>query len=729
MDELEVQPTDLPTAPTVGSPPARKVTQEVSTTPMAPGNLDGQPLTVEQVPSEKKSPGRKGGGDEGSVVTWEAVTKGVWSRPPVVDADVTFLDWPHAAGASCVSANFAPRLAVSRREQISFSSSRRRRHRNGTLAEFVPGKPSCDADAARKRLAGGAAGSPGARDGNVSFVQRNTKALLACVMRRAAPCEAEIGRDPAVLPRVVYACRPFGRVRLSLSGEDPALDNLQVELMDAQRAESNRVVFQCREPLELPMRDAGGKAEQSSALLAERQGGQATWPVKGNHPEEAAEVKAAGADDGFYGLLGAWAPGSLQKMRLALCLVLLWDSYEKWSLVPAFYENEASTYPSFALEEDAGVAMVALNPFAYGAGVVWPRVLLCITALTACGMMRWRWCSVVAYLLESFVVLRNVYVSFIFDRYLLMALLFSSCLPYAKSGGFSWAMVMFRMQLAWIYLDAGYGKVMGEWNWSTEVPALAVYLQGAPFGRDLIHLDRQICRGLAVRLLTVVAAWVEVFVGPALLAAALAPGSWVGFLPFTIVVLLHIGIATCMEGGFAICLVACGTWLATLPEARHPPARCMDRGATVQLKRFGLGDATVLCWCLGTMAFALSGYPSQPGPLPTVLLLNRWQVFSGAERHLHWEVAPARLADDAVVDLWSWHNVSFTTPGYGRRGRWMSFPSTRPATERALEARFRYLCTEWNTAHPDVPVLKYQLFELWAPLGPDLEVLGDSEEL
>ena len=36
---------------------------------------------------------------------------------------------------------------------------------SASLAEFVPGKPSCDADAARKRLAGGAAGSPGARDG------------------------------------------------------------------------------------------------------------------------------------------------------------------------------------------------------------------------------------------------------------------------------------------------------------------------------------------------------------------------------------------------------------------------------------------------------------------------------------------------------------------------------------------------------------------------------------
>ena len=35
--------------------------------------------------------------------------------------------------------------------------------------------------------------------------------------------------------------------------------------------------------------------------------------------------------------------------------------------VPAFYENEASSYPSFALEEDAG-AIVALNPFACGVG-------------------------------------------------------------------------------------------------------------------------------------------------------------------------------------------------------------------------------------------------------------------------------------------------------------------------------------------------------------------------
>ena len=35
-----------------------------------------------------------------------------------------------------------------------------------------------------------------------------------------------------------------------------------------------------------------------------------------------------------------------------------------------------------------------------------------------------------------------------------------------------------------------------------------VYLQGAPFGRDLIHWDRQLLDGFLVRLLTVLAAWV-----------------------------------------------------------------------------------------------------------------------------------------------------------------------------------------------------------------------------
>lgn len=46
--------------------------------------------------------------------------------------------------------------------------------------------------------------------------------------------------------------------------------------------------------------------------------------------------------------------------------------------------------------------------------------------------------------------------------------------------------------------------------------------------------------------------------------------------------------------------------------------------------------------------------------------------FSGAERSVTWEVAPARLADGRVVDLWSGNalrnGTSFATPSYGAPG-------------------------------------------------------------
>lgn len=40
---------------------------------------------------------------------------------------------------------------------------------------------------------------------------------------------------------------------------------------------------------------------------------------------------------------------------------------------------------------------------------------------------------------------------------------------------------MSRTSQAWIYLDAGYGKVAGDWTWWSEVPALAVGRPGSRF--------------------------------------------------------------------------------------------------------------------------------------------------------------------------------------------------------------------------------------------------------
>ena len=38
--------------------------------------------------------------------------------------------------------------------------------------------------------------------------------------------------------------------------------------------------------------------------------------------------------------------------------------------------------------------------------------------------------------------------------------------------------------------------------------------------------------------------------------------------------------------------------------------------------------------------------------LQATLLHNRWNVFTGAEPYVVWEMAPAKLGDGRVVDLW-----------------------------------------------------------------------------
>ncbi|CAJ1408164.1 unnamed protein product [Effrenium voratum] len=383
--------------------------------------------------------------------------------------------------------------------------------------------------------------------------------------------------------------------------------------------------------------------------------------------------------------LGWLAPKSLVAFRLSLGLVVANDAMDKATFyVPAFYENKGSSYPRLALLEDAGGA-AGLNPFAYFSGDLWPTALLAMTAISALGMVRWRWCSILTYVLVACAVLRNVYVSFIFDRYLLIGLLFSSCLPYDER--YCLASVLFRLQLAWIYLDAGYGKVVsGDWSLSARVPALAVYLQGASWALPLLAWDRSHAAGCLVRVATWGTAWAEVLVAPILLAAAVF-GASAQLLPMALVLLLHVGIGCCMEGGFSIGLAAGSVWLALLPT-EAPKA---DRG--LRCRALGKGDFGALAWVCCSAIFALSGRETQPGPVPTVLLLNRWQVFTGAETNVNWEVAPARLADGSVVDLWSWQNVSFAKPQtYGRRGRWLSFPSDRPGSAAALDARFQFLC-------------------------------------
>jgi len=88
-----------------------------------------------------------------------------------------------------------------------------------------------------------------------------------------------------------------------------------------------------------------------------------------------------------------------------------------------------------------------------------------------------------------------------------------------------------------------------------------------------------------------------------------------------------------------------------------------------------------------------------------LLLHNRWNVFTSADDYVVWEVAPARLSDGSVVDLWrneteiAWAVPMGAEPP-NRRGRWRAFPYTAERAPAAERAFWGALCDEYERADP-----------------------------
>jgi hypothetical protein len=76
-------------------------------------------------------------------------------------------------------------------------------------------------------------------------------------------------------------------------------------------------------------------------------------------------------------------------------------------------------------------------------------------------------------------------------------------------------------------------------------------------------------------------------------------------------------------------------------------------------------------------------------------------VFTGAEPWVVWEVAPARLDDGSIVDLWrgteevSWEVPRGAAPHH-RNGRWRSWPYLAQREPEADDAFWGTLCDEWE---------------------------------
>ena len=94
-----------------------------------------------------------------------------------------------------------------------------------------------------------------------------------------------------------------------------------------------------------------------------------------------------------------------------------------------------------------------------------------------------------------------------------------------------------------------------------------------------------------------------------------------------------------------------------------------------------------------------------------------------------WEIAPGRLFDGSIVDVWSKNKeVNWNMPTTGaactstaRHGRWRSFPYLAGLDGADGDALWNYLCKEWNREHPpEQHLLRFNFFMLQADVLPNM---------
>ena len=284
-------------------------------------------------------------------------------------------------------------------------------------------------------------------------------------------------------------------------------------------------------------------------------------------------------------------------------------------------------------------------------------------------------------------------------------------------------------------VDAGFGKLTSPdaaWSIGAEVGALDTYLRHTPIAR----LARWLLGPRVLRYAGAATAWLELTIAP---LAFLMPSQAARRTCIGAAVALHLGIALTMRNTVALSAAGVTAWLpfidgpaacsgaiargdgpatathetahqgaAAAPTKRAIGARVLARGrelaCSVVVGLLALGSAWHQAAEFGAPACA-SGAHDASDLLQATMLHNRWNVFTGAEPYVVWEVAPARLDDGSVVDLWrgtasvSWEVPRGAAPS-SRGGRWRSWPYLAERTAEADTAFWGTLCDEWEARDP-----------------------------
>ena len=403
----------------------------------------------------------------------------------------------------------------------------------------------------------------------------------------------------------------------------------------------------------------------------------------------------------------------LQLFRTSLGFLVALEIADKWPTLEWLYSDVGTLPRSSVMPEmtTEGRLVWLFCAHAWHGSVLWVQFLsvvqLGFAACLACGV-HCRASSFAVWWLHCSFCLRNGALVYILDRYLHLLLLYSACLPVPNTSrsskarsSCSFAAFVLAMQLVLIYTDAGVHKALDPakaWSLAAPVAALDTYMRHTAFAQAA----RRMLGGFGLRVGGVATVSIEVF-GPSL--AFLSSSQFLRRVLIFCVCGMHVGIALCMRNTVLLSSAACIAWIPFLDgpapthqsaHTKHAQGNTDASSALPDVQRShsrGAREAPSLLLACIVMLSAHHQWSGRGGTgcegrtgddaLRTLTLHQRWNVFSSAESYVVWEIAPARLSDGSVVDLWrEAEEVAWSVPTGAepprRRGRWRAWPYTAP---------------------------------------------------
>ncbi|GMH63570.1 hypothetical protein TrST_g265 [Triparma strigata] len=451
-----------------------------------------------------------------------------------------------------------------------------------------------------------------------------------------------------------------------------------------------------------------------------------------HHEKETEKERYISVDDSNISSSNISSSNILSGINLfhkSLYILLTYELLTRIYYVDAFYGNE-STHPiDILLNEDkidsSFYYVSYLHIISSFSSVNFTGLLLLQSLLSFLTIIKPSpiLCTLNWYLYLS-LTLRNTWLSYILDRYfhyfLFLSIFTSSKNVQIRKAG-AWAA---RLQIMWIYFDAGLGKVSDPLRgWTTEpvqiegmtiLPALDSYTRHNLPARIMYTL----LTPTGLKYLTPVVAWAEVVLPFLSLLCSFFRLPSLQKTSAFLLMGLHLGIGLTINNTALLSLVACSTLLLLLPLSL-PPSSFHPPSVLLLLLAFTS--------CLYFETSSLSTCSQSTSLLPT-LLHNRWNVFTSSETYVTWEIAPALLSDSSIIDAWSGGKVSYEIPGSGagstttpRRGRYRSFPYLKDfKSQRSKSSLWNYLCHEFEENNDDLKIVKYNFFMLQSSVLPNL---------